>query len=472
MKENVTILIYTFPQPGAEETAFAKIVASIERTWGHVGLLKTVIVASHRFAAVEEFVAAHDNVELQVEPSIVYGDVKTMSLDCITKLHSRFSTRYVLIVQDDGFPIRGGLEEFVGKWDYIGAPIMCDGWKRRLCFALDLASYNGGFSLRSKRYCEYVSKWWFRFGHLWLSPRSRHIGEDFVYCFLARLNPYAWLKFRFPSEREAFCFSVDVLNGAVSYPSGIIPFGLHGKYTLKTCGARPFLDLAEKSPEEMTSAERRMLVSAIERTKDILLKEPVEGEVAELVCGFWNNDPKCVRRVVDWGKTLVPEVVRNRYIGDIGTYRNSIRSILYHTRFRGPLKVLVLTCLEEILRNAVLYNRGEDKGETFYNLAHRLSFAPADGTDVKTFVARLIVKETPDGKRTWTVEFSNKKELTEVPTTGEAATVKATRLNPPSTHTILKKLYAVNGLSCNTIIPENFGINYPEVYQVPENIGQ
>ena len=284
-KEDVTILIYTFPQPGAEETAFAKIVASIERTWGHVGQLKTVVVASHRFAAVEEFVAAHDNVELQVEPSIVYGDVKTMSLDCITKLHSRFTTPYVLIVQDDGFPIRGGLEEFVGKWDYIGAPIMCDGWKRKLCFALNLASYNGGFSLRSKRYCEYVSKWWFRFGHLWLSPRSRHIGEDFVYCFLARLNPYAWLKFRFPSEREAWCFSFDSLNGATHLPKGILPFGLHGKDTLKSFD----------------------------------------------YCAV-------------------------------------------------------------------------------------------------------------------TTEFSNKKELTEVPTTGEAATVKATRLNPPSTHTILKKLYAVNGV--------------------------
>ena len=33
MREQVTILIYTFPKPGAEEDAFAKIVAAIERTW-------------------------------------------------------------------------------------------------------------------------------------------------------------------------------------------------------------------------------------------------------------------------------------------------------------------------------------------------------------------------------------------------------------------------------------------------------
>ena len=50
-----------------------------------------------------------------------------------------------------------------------------------------------------------------------------------------------------------------------------------------------------------------------------------------------------------------------------------------------------------------------------------------------------------DGNRTWTVEFSNKKELTGMPTTGEAATVEVTRLKSPSTHNILKTIYAVNG---------------------------
>lgn len=37
MREQVTILIYTFPKPGAEEDAFAKIAAAIERTWRQVG---------------------------------------------------------------------------------------------------------------------------------------------------------------------------------------------------------------------------------------------------------------------------------------------------------------------------------------------------------------------------------------------------------------------------------------------------
>ena len=209
-----------------------KVAHAIGETWKHVGRLKTVVVASHRFDAVERFVRENPNVELQIEPSLVYGDIHTMSVDCNSKLYTRFSTPYVLIVQDDGYPQRKGLEEFVGKWDYIGALIICDGWKRKLCFALNFGGYNGGFSLRSKRYCEYVSKWWFRFGRFWLSLLSRHVGEDVIYCFLARLNPYAWLKFRFPPEREAWKFSYDSLNGLTALPEGISPFGLHGKATL------------------------------------------------------------------------------------------------------------------------------------------------------------------------------------------------------------------------------------------------
>ena len=83
MNDQVTILIYTFPERGSEAEPFKKIVASIEQTWKCCGKLKTVIVSSHYFAEVENFVAEHSNVELQIEPSLVYGNIKTMSLDCI-----------------------------------------------------------------------------------------------------------------------------------------------------------------------------------------------------------------------------------------------------------------------------------------------------------------------------------------------------------------------------------------------------
>lgn len=338
MFDDVTILIYTFPKPGTEDVAFAKIVASIERTWKHVGRLKTVIVASYRFAAVEKFAADNKEVELQIEPALVPGNIKTMSMDCIKSLYRRFSTPYVLIIQDDGFPIRAGLEEFVGKWDYIGAPIMCDGWKRKLCFALNLASYNGGFSLRSKRYCEYVSKWWFRFGRKVLSPHSRHIGEDFVYCFLARLNPYAWLKFRFPSEREAFRFSVDTLGGRVAWPKGALPFGLHGKDVMSNHltenvlgGAVTILAYTFPKPGAEDAAFEK-IIAAIERTWGHV------GRLKTVIVA--SHRFAAVERFSAEHANVELQVEPSLVYGDIHTMSVDCNSKLY-TRFMTPYVLIV-----------------------------------------------------------------------------------------------------------------------------------
>lgn len=235
--DSITILAYAFPPSGMEEAAFAKIAASIERTWEKIGMCKTVLVAHAPFKAAVAFAAARPDVELQVEPSLVPGDIKTMSLDCIKRLHSRFSTPYVLIVQNDGFPLRGNVSDFLGRRDFYGAPIICDGWKRRLCYALGFGSFNGGFSLRSRRLCAYASKAWFRFFRFVFHEDSRHLGEDFYYTTLLRLLPTTWLRYRFPSENEAFYFAFDALGGHVALPIGrILPFGFHGHATAEQLG--------------------------------------------------------------------------------------------------------------------------------------------------------------------------------------------------------------------------------------------
>ena len=203
------------------------------RTWKHCGEQKTVIVASHRFDEVEAFVASHSNVELQIESSLVPGNIKTMSMDCIKKLYTRFTTPYVLIIQDDGFPVRQGLEEFVGKADFWGAPIISDGWRRKIAYAIGLGSFNGGFSLRSRRLCEYASRKWFSFFRHIFREDSPYLGEDFYYTTLLKLLPTTWWRFKFPMEKQAFHFSFDNLGGLVSVPSeSILPFGVHGKSTL------------------------------------------------------------------------------------------------------------------------------------------------------------------------------------------------------------------------------------------------
>ena len=47
------------------------------------------------------------------------------------------------------------------------------------------------------------------------------------------------------------------------------------------------------------------------------------------------------------------------------------------------------------------------------------------------------------------------------------------RISPPERGMLYQIHFSSRKVaSFGTIIPENFGINYPEVYQVPENIGQ
>ena len=230
MRDDLTILIYTFPRQGEEEASFGRIVGSIERTWRLIGRMKTVIVADRAFDQVKGFVNTNaDVVELQIEPTLVPGKIQSMSLDCIKRLYTRFSTPYVLIIQDDGYPLKSNIDDFVGRYDFIGAPIISDGWKRRLAYAIGLGSFNGGFSLRSRRLCEYASKAFFRFYRHIFPEDHRHLGEDFYYTTLLKFLPTTWFRFRFPNEKEAFRFSVDLLGGHVTPPPDADPFGVHGK---------------------------------------------------------------------------------------------------------------------------------------------------------------------------------------------------------------------------------------------------
>ena len=230
--ESVTLVIYTFPPSGREDEMFSWIKCSILHSWDVLGQLPTVIVAHKPFKAAEDFAAKHVGfVDLQFAPNIIPGNIKTMSLDCIKNLHSRFNTPYCLIIQDDGMPIRNNLDDFIGKHDFLGAPIISDGWKRTLAYSIGLGSFNGGFSLRSKRFCRYASRMWFSFFSKFMAEDHRHLGEDFYYTTLLKFLPMTWLRFRFPSMNTAFKFAVDRLGGHVRIPDNISPFGFHGRDT-------------------------------------------------------------------------------------------------------------------------------------------------------------------------------------------------------------------------------------------------
>lgn len=232
MRDKVTILTYTFPRTGEEDVSFAKIVSAIRETWRHVGRLQTVIVASHRFSSLDTFAAENANVEVQVEPALVPGDIHTMSVDCNSRLYARFSTPYVLIIQDDGYPLRRGLEEFVGKYDFIGAPYVRDvWWKNLICGALNYWVQNGGFSLRSRRICEAAAKYW-ESKYATKLGRTADAAEDLYYTKVLPLHERAYRKtFRLATNRESLRFSWDSFV-PIPKPESL-PFGFHRTRSLQ-----------------------------------------------------------------------------------------------------------------------------------------------------------------------------------------------------------------------------------------------
>ena len=229
----VTIVVYTFPPKGREDEMFQWIKCSILHTWALLGKIKTVIVAHACFPAVRDFAARHEeSIDLQISPDLVPGNIKTMSLDCIKNLHARFETPYCLIIQDDGFPLRGNLGDFLGKYDYLGAPIISDGWKRKLAYSIGMGSFNGGFSLRSKRFCEHAAgKWRSLFTKIYSLESIP--GEDYYYTTILKILPSTWLHFRYPCEKTAAAFALDGLSGYHAIPPDAKPFGFHGAYAFE-----------------------------------------------------------------------------------------------------------------------------------------------------------------------------------------------------------------------------------------------
>lgn len=225
---DVTALVYHFWDEGQFDRQLPFLESAVYETWRWCGKLKTCVVANRVTPALEAFAARHgETIALRLSPVLVPGLVHSMSVDCNANLFRYFDTGSVLVIQNDGFPLRNGLAAFAGKYDYIGAPFVR---KTKLNRLLGLwprfAVGNGGFSLRSKRICEAASYYWNRRYH-WMPESHRFVREDAFYCFwLPFIEPAYRKLMRFAPWDEASRFSYDSLYG-----EGVseLPFGFHGK---------------------------------------------------------------------------------------------------------------------------------------------------------------------------------------------------------------------------------------------------
>lgn len=242
--DGVTLLAYFFWNDDRIETKFYTIECaflSAFRSWG--GGIPAVLVTNRETEAMRSFCARHE-VRLQVDPTLI-GGVPGMNIDCIQNLHRRFETEYVVIIQSDGFPVRAGLEGFLGKWDYIGAPWPGHGnWKDRLFLYPKFSVGNGGFCLRSKRICEQASK---SYGGVWKHlPYSLFVGDDVFYCKTMPVLSARWRRtFCYPTREEALRFSVEWVPRGMEMAAA--PLGFHSNAGFRNYARRfgvPFADEA------------------------------------------------------------------------------------------------------------------------------------------------------------------------------------------------------------------------------------
>ena len=229
MIDRVTVLAYFFCHRDAAASLFPALEHALVETWRHCGHLQTVVVSNVRHDCLVAFSKRNADVEIQLEESLVPGDIHSMSVDCNARLYTRFSTPYVLVVQNDGYPLRPGLEAFVGKYDFIGAPYVRNiWWKNLICKMLNCWVQNGGFSLRSKRICEAAAHYWQKYG----AKLSRDQAvEDLFYTQFLPLHERVYRRtFRLANNKEALLFSWDGIV-PIARPS-TTPFGFHRKCSL------------------------------------------------------------------------------------------------------------------------------------------------------------------------------------------------------------------------------------------------
>ena len=228
---DLTLVAYSFPED-VDGDAFDWIECAVLQSWAVLGMLKTVIVVHRSFEKVERFWARHqESVEVQVEQSLLPGRIESMSEDCNSRLHARFYTPYCLVVQDDGFPLKDRLDEFIGKFDFVGAPyVRVSWWKNIICRIIGMWVSNGGFSLRSKRICEAASFWW-QEKYCSLHPSELTV-EDLYYTHTLPLrHPSYRMKFKIADNRTALRFSYDDI---VTQRLDENPMGFHRASTFET----------------------------------------------------------------------------------------------------------------------------------------------------------------------------------------------------------------------------------------------
>jgi len=224
---NVTVVGHFFWDDDRIVTAFYSMKAALITVRRLIGDVPCVLVVNRTTPEMEAFCQSV-RVRMAVDSSLT-GGISRLSFDYIANLHKYFETDYVLTIQMDGFPLRRGLEAFVGQYDYIGAPWGRASWYTNLVFPYPKYSVgNGGFSLRSKKICQMAS--WLFLRKYRLLPYCYAVVDDVFYCkVLPRFERSCRKTMVYAPPDVAGRFSFE--SNLEFYPAGgEMPLGFHAPH--------------------------------------------------------------------------------------------------------------------------------------------------------------------------------------------------------------------------------------------------
>lgn len=211
------------------DTRLDGLLAAILMTWKHCGRLPVTLIVN-RITPKLKTLADEWGIHLMLKPDFKGGGGNSKDLNRNTILHLAewFDTEYVLTFQDHAFPLRGGLEEFLDKWDYIGAPwpFDADDWITRLILPRRGHVGNGAFTLRSRNLCERVAYYYQK--HFRLLPHCYLFNDDY---FIGKTLP-SWERgyrkdVRIAPPGVAARFALEN-NRQLQDEIDVLPFGFHG----------------------------------------------------------------------------------------------------------------------------------------------------------------------------------------------------------------------------------------------------
>lgn len=226
--QKVTLLTYWLWVDERFDTLLNSLLSAILMAWRNCGRLPVVLVVN-RVTPLLEKMAVEWGIRLMIEPTMRGGggNVRDLNRDAIMNLHKRFDTDYVLTFQNHAFPLRPTLLDFVGKYDYIGAPWAFgkDDWITRILLPNRRDVGNGAFTLRSRKLCETTAFYFRYYRHF---PHCYLFNDDY---FIGKTLPSWERKYRetirIAPPEVAATFALED-NSDLHIRLGAQPFGFHG----------------------------------------------------------------------------------------------------------------------------------------------------------------------------------------------------------------------------------------------------